>query len=96
MKKERENITTEIASELRALKLTPNKVYSYPCELAPYTINTIINKLNHSDDSNINILEGVNGCDLDWSLINNLKYEDTEYRVWGCIAEGTLVFQIVK
>jgi len=92
MEKEKcEKIVNEISSELRKLKKTG--YYVYPHDISPYTINGVLDTMKGSKMANINILEDVNGCDMDWSLIDDFIFENKKYHVYGCVASGSLVFQ---
>lgn len=85
-------IAEEIKIKLRALGT--EKYYTYPNEIAPYSIDTVIDILTGTGKSNANILEDINGCDMDWSLIGGLTFEDRKYSVHGSVSSGSLVFEL--
>lgn len=87
-----ERIVKEITLGLRKLK--PNEYYGYPHEIAPYTIDAVIDTLKQSKTSGTCILADTNSHDMDWSLIDDLEFEGRTYQVWGCVATGSFMFQL--
>jgi hypothetical protein len=91
-KKKYEIIRNDIMTELVHLKM--GEYYHYHSEIAPYTIDAVLDMIIGSKTSSTNILGNVNGCDMDWSLIDDITlFYGKKYHVWGCVASGSLNFQ---
>ena len=81
-------IVSEIGLGLSKLK--NGEYYQYPEDISPDRINRVLNLINSTQ---ISIMDDANGCDMDWSLIDDLIFMDSKYHVWGCITSGSLMFQ---
>lgn len=81
-------IANEIVLALRNLKI--QEYYEYPEDISPDRINRVLNLINSTQ---ISIMDGVNGCDLDWNVIDDFIYMDCRYNVWGCVTSGSLMFR---
>ena len=87
----KEIMTTDVL-QITLLGLGEGKYFSYPDKLPPESVNKVLNDLG----IDIDISEDWNGCDLDWSLIDNFKFAGKEFMVWGSGFSGSLMFERQK
>jgi hypothetical protein len=70
--------------------LNPGEYYEYPVHLPPDEINKVLTELY---GKGIEIMEDVNGCDLDWSMIDYLNIDGDLFSIWGCVTMGSFMFE---
>jgi len=81
----------ELIEKLKDVKI--GEYFKYPVNLPPADVNEILEGIL---GSYVNIAEDWNGCDLDWSLMDDLIIDDMVFAVWGSAFSGSLVFQRKK
>jgi len=81
----------ELIEKLKDIKI--GEYFECPVNLPPADVNKILEDIL---GSYVDISEDWNGCDLDWSLMDDLIIDDMVFKVWGSAFQGWLIFKREK
>ena len=82
-------IIEELKEQLRIMGTGSDNVFIHPDKMPPEVVDSILDELGYPDT----IGEDWNGCDLDWSAIDDIEFEGMKFHICGSGYSSSMVFQ---